>query len=439
MAKIAIVGAGISGLSAAHYLKQAFGDSHQLRIFEQADRVGGHTATVDVHLDGRDYAIDTGFIVYNDWTYPNFIKLLDELGVQSQPTTMGFSVSNTQTGLEWAGGGLDAVFAQRRNLFSPRFLGMLRDIFRFNREAVAELEAGEIDPSKTLGDYLRERRYGQGFIDDYLVPMGAAIWSSGLAAMLDFPLVFFVRFFKNHGLLSIGNRPQWRVIQGGSRSYLGPLCAAFSESIETGADIASIRRSQHGVDILFADGRSEAFDYLLLATHSDQALALLEQPSVAERAILGAIPYNENDVVLHTDASLLPRSEKTWSSWNYRIDGGVQGKAHLTYNMNILQGIESDHTFCVTLNQSDAIDPATILGRFSYAHPEFTLKGMQAQSRWQEIAGVNRTWFCGAYWRNGFHEDGVYSALQAVSSMRGKIAEDEAQRAIVDAAVPAYV
>lgn len=409
--KVAVIGSGISGLACAYYLHR----DHEVHVLERDRRVGGHTATVDVALGGRRYAVDTGFIVFNDWTYPNFIALMDELGVSSKPSNMSFSLSDAASGLEYAGSGLNSLFAQRRNLIRPTFLGMLRDILRFNRESVEDLENGRIPADETLGQYLERKRLGRAFRDDYLVPMGSAIWSADESVMLDFPLQFFVRFFRNHGLLSIKNRPQWRVIEGGSREYLKPLCDPFSSRIRTGTVIAGVQRKELGADIRFEDGRVEHFDAVVFACHSDQALALLDDPSPPEREILGAIPYQNNEVVLHTDTRLLPRNRKAWSSWNYLKRPGTE-RPTLTYNMNILQGLQAPETFCVTLNDTAAINPHKIMGTFNYSHPVFTLPGIAAQERWEEINGGS-TWFCGAYWRNGFHEDGVHSALRVARSI----------------------
>ena len=411
---IAVIGSGISGLACAHYLSA----EHRVHVFEANRQIGGHTATVDVELGTRRYAIDTGFIVFNDWTYPNFIALMDELGVSSKPTTMGFSVHDRERGLEYAGSGLPALFAQKRNLLSPRFLAMVRDILKFNRAAVRDLEAGSVAPEATLGDYLDENGYSAGFRSDYLVPMASAIWSADWKSVEAFPLQFFLRFFRNHGLLSITRRPQWRVIEGGSREYLRPLCQRFESRIHTGCTVAAVRRSDEGVTLEFADGAPRQFDHVVIASHSDQALAMLGDASGAEREILGAIPYQANDVVLHTDTRLLPTRRITWSSWNYRL-GVDQGRAIVTYNMNILQGLSAPETFCVTLNHSSAINPNKILGRFRYDHPVFSREGIAAQGRWDEINGPRRTWYCGAYWGNGFHEDGVVSALRVARAISG--------------------
>jgi len=410
---IAVVGGGISGLACAHYLSS----EHEVSLFEAESQVGGHTATVDVKLGTRRYAIDTGFIVYNDWTYPHFIALLDELGVSSQATEMGFSVRDESSGLEYSGTNLDSLFAQRRNLLSWRFLGMVKDILRFNRETVSDLQAGRLSDEETLGQYLHRNAYSEAFQRYYLIPMGAAIWSADCDTISRFPVSFFLRFFRNHGLLSVTNRPQWRVIEGGSREYLRPLCRRFESRIHTNTDIASIHRPDGGGVLLqLAGGEVLRFDQVVIATHSDQALALLADASSAERDILGALPYQSNEVVLHTDTRLLPRNRKTWSSWNYHLAPGQQ-RAVVTYNMNILQGIQAPETFCVTLNNSAAINPHKILGRFTYDHPVFSLQGIAAQQRWAEINGHHDTWFCGAYWHNGFHEDGVNSALQVAQGI----------------------
>jgi predicted NAD/FAD-binding protein len=385
-------------------------------VFEANRRPGGHTATVDVALGTRRFAVDTGFIVFNDWTYPNFIALMDELGISSKATSMGFSVRDEDSGLEYAGTNLDALFAQRRNLVSPRFLRMVRDILRFNRDSVADLDAGRLADDDTLGAYLDRNSYSDGFKRDYLIAMGSAIWSSDCASMLDFPVQFFVRFFRNHGLLSVKNRPQWRTIEGGSREYIAPLCRRFEERVHTDKPVTRVQRDPAGVTLHFADGDHQRFDQAVIATHSDQALAMLDTPSGAEREVLGALPYQANDVVLHTDTKLLPKNRKTWSSWNYRL-GVDASRAVLTYNMNILQGLDAPETFCVTLNDTASINPHKILGRFRYDHPVFSLDGMAAQARWEEINGVQNTWYCGAYWHNGFHEDGVVSALRVADAI----------------------
>ncbi|MBK5537064.1 FAD-dependent oxidoreductase [Pseudomonas sp. TH05] len=409
--KIAIIGSGISGLTSAYLLNRR----HDITVFEAGSWVGGHTHTVDVSVAGETHAVDTGFIVFNDWTYPNFIRLLGQIGVPFKPTEMSFSVCDAQSGLEYNGNNLNSLFAQRRNLLSPGFWGMLRDILRFNKEALRDLQQQRIAPDTTLGDYLRDQGYGERFIQHYIVPMGAAIWSMSLVEMRGFPLQFFVRFFKNHGLLSVSNRPQWCVIEGGSSRYIEPLSATFRERIRLNCPVSRVERDLSGVLIHSAAG-SERFDKVVFACHSDQALSLLAAPSDAEREILGALPYADNDVVLHTDTRLLPQRKLAWASWNYRLDGSSDTQAAVTYDMNILQGLQSSTTFCVSLNQSAAIDPSKVLARYTYAHPQYSLDAVAAQGRWQELQGAQHSFYCGAYWANGFHEDGVVSALRVAQA-----------------------
>ena len=407
---IAIIGTGISGLTAAWHLHR----EHRLTIFEANDYIGGHTNTVEAEFWGKTYAVDTGFIVYNDWTYPHFIELLAQLGVASQPTLMSFSVRCERTGLEYNGQDLNTLFAQRFNLFRPSFHRMLRDILRFNREAPALLEG---DCEISLNDYLREQRYSREFIEQYIIPMAAAIWSAEPGLMGEMPARFFVQFFKNHGLLSVSQRPQWRVIQGGSRNYVGPLTAPFRDRIRLNCPVEWIRRQPNHVQVKTRHGPVERFDEVVIATHSDQALRLLADPTPREREILGAIPYQENEAVLHTDTRLLPRRKLAWAAWNYHLAEQPQTRVAVTYNMNILQNLDAPVTFCVTLNPSEAIDPARILYRTTYHHPVFTDAGVRAQARRAEISGVNRTWYCGAYWSYGFHEDGVNSGLAVADGL----------------------
>ncbi len=411
MKKIAIIGSGISGLTAAYLLNR----KHDVTVFEKEDRIGGHTATIDFELNGRAYSIDTGFIVFNDWTYPNFIKLLNDIGVEFKPTSMGFSVSCDETGMEYAGNNVKTLFAQKKNVFSIRFWRMLKDIMKFNRRACGDIAQEGFDSTMTLGEYLDVNGYSEAFARFYLVPMGAAIWSASLASMRDFPVTFFIKFFHNHGLLNIVSRPQWRVISGGSKQYLAPLTDSYRDNIVCNAKIKRVYRREGKVEILFEDQERLRFDEVVFASHSDQALNLLGDPSEAERSILSDIPYSENSVVLHTDTTLLPKNTSTWSSWNYRLRANDESALPVvTYDMNILQGITdaSVPTFCVSLNADEYIDSEKVIARFRYSHPQFTVPGFKAQSRWTEINGVNNTWFCGAYWANGFHEDGVVSALR---------------------------
>lgn len=412
MKKIAIIGSGISGLTAAYYLNK----DHDISLYEADSRLGGHTATKQVQVDGKDYFIDTGFIVFNDWTYPNFIKLLTELGVESQPTEMGFSVFSRDTNFEYAGTNLSTLFAQKRNLFSINHWKMLRDIVRFNKEALADLDAGHVASNESLGAYLQRKNYSTVFIDRYLIPMGSAIWSATQGVMLAFPLEFFIRFFSNHGLLNVVNRPQWRVIKGGSHAYIAPLIKNFKHKIKLNSPVNRIVRNKTGVTLI-SNGTAEDFDQVVFACHSDQALAILGDASDDEQKILSSIGYQKNSVVMHTDTQLLPKRKSTWSSWNYLLQSDNHQAPILTYSMNILQGIKSSTEFCVTLNAKDKINVQKILGEYTYSHPVFSQEAVQAQAAWPLINGVNRTWFCGAYWFNGFHEDGVNSALRIVKAL----------------------
>lgn len=413
----AIIGSGISGLGCAYRLARA---GEPVTVFESAKIIGGHTATKRVSVNSGEYDIDTGFIVYNDWTYPQFIALMDELGVDNQRTTMGFSVSDDVSGLEYAGNNLNTLFAQRRNLLSPSFIGMVQDILRFNKVAIADLEAGRLQSGETLQAYLERHHFNEFFRRNYLISMASAIWSANFEESLNFPAEFFVRFFKNHGLLQVKNRPQWRVLKGGSQSYLSPLCAPFNDNIRTSCEVVSVQRAPNTAPrIRTHEGEELIFDDIVIAAHADQALRLLSDADDNESAILSKLPYSENEVVLHTDARLLPKRQLAWSSWNYRLRN-THDQATLTYNMNILQGIDSPETFCVTLNDTASIDPDTILGEYRYAHPQFTIAGVSAQQRWEEINGPRNTWYCGAYWRNGFHEDGLFSGNRVANAILEK-------------------
>ncbi|GBL39866.1 hypothetical protein EMGBD2_11240 [Nitrospirota bacterium] len=415
--KIAIVGTGISGMVAAYLLHR----DHEITVFEGADYIGGHTNTIDVEMDGRTYAIDTGFIVFNDWTYPNFTALLNRLGVASQPSDMSFSVTCERSGLEYNGTNLNTLFAQRRNLLRPSFYRMIRDILRFNRESPELLT--QLEPGPLLGSYLDTHRYSRAFIDHYIVPMGAAIWSADHASILKFPARYLVQFFKNHGMLSVDHRPTWRVVQGGSRRYAEQMVAPFRDRIHLKSPVESISRCPEFVEVRTRlggrDDRTLRFDHVIIGAHSNQALAMLDDPSPSENDILGAIRYQENEAVLHTDASLLPRRKLAWAAWNYHLLPTQPDRAVVTYHMNRLERLSSPHEFCVTLNHTQAIDPAKILRRITYHHPVYSQEAVAAQKRHNEISGINRTSYCGAYWGFGFHEDGVKSAL-AVCKPFGK-------------------
>jgi uncharacterized protein len=420
--KIAIIGSGIAGNVAAHHLHR----EHDLAVFEAGGHAGGHTHTHDIELHGRSYAVDTGFIVFNDRTYPNFLSLLEELGVASQASSMSFSVRDEASGLEYNGTTLNTLFAQRSNVLRPSFLGMVREILRFNREAPALLAAA--DDALALGAFLEAGGYGRRFVDHYLVPMGAAIWSTDPQRMLDFPARYFVRFLHNHGMLSVNDRPVWRTVRGGSREYVRRLTAPFAPRIRLRTAVRGLRRFPGHV-IVETDHGTERFDAAFLACHSDQALALLRDPSRPEREALGAIGYQENEAVLHTDTRLLPRRRLAWAAWNYHVPAVARDRVALTYNMNILQNLQAPETLCVTLNRSEAIDPSRVLKRIVYHHPLYTPAAVAAQSRQRELNGARRTYYCGAYWRFGFHEDGVVSALAALEHFRTDLAAGRQRQA----------
>lgn len=431
--KIAVIGAGIAGLVAAYRLHS----EHDVTVFEAKDYPGGHTNTVDIDLNGERHAIDTGFIVFNDWTYPNFIALLDELGVRSRPTTMSFSFSDAQTGLEYNGHSLNTLFAQRRNLLRPTFYRMLADIVRFNRAARRYI--AECDEGTTVGEFLSRYQFSEPFVQHYLLPMGAAIWSCPIGTFAQFPIRFIVDFYHNHGLLNVLRRPTWRVVEGGSRTYVEAMTRNFRDRIQLRTPIQSVRRLPDGVVVQPRGEPSEPFDHVIFACHSDQALQILgNEATTREREILSAFPYERNVAVLHTDASLLPRTKRAWASWNYRLHGNDSHHASVTYNMNILQSLRSRHTFCVTLNDERRIAPELVLRRLEYQHPVFTVKRRAVQARHCEVLNANRTSFCGAYWRNGFHEDGVVSALAVVNALRSNTPEVRIATAAISPTPPQH-
>jgi predicted NAD/FAD-binding protein len=403
--KMAIIGGGVSGLTAAHLLCK----EHEVTLFEANDYLGGHTNTLDVTHAGSSYAVDTGFIVFNERTYPNFIKLLDKLGVPSQPSVMSFSVVCEASGLQYSATNLDTLFAQRKNLLNLPFWRMLLEILRFNK-ASAELY-GSSDMSLPLGDYLRSRGYSELFIEKFLLPMGAAVWSADPGQFLKFPAAAFVQFFTNHGMLNVVDQPTWRVVKGGSRQYVEPLARPFRERARLSTPIEKVQRCGEHVLVTPRGGEAESFDQVIMACHSDQALAMLADSTNAERELLGAIPYQKNDTVLHTDNRLLPDIPKARASWNCHLPRRQQGSVALTYWMNLLQSISAPVDFCVTLNSPETIAPETIIRRLVYHHPVYSTAAFEAQKRRDEISGVNRTSYCGAYWGWGFHEDGVKSAL----------------------------
>ena len=401
--KIAIIGTGISGLTAAYILNK----KHHITVFEKNDYIGGHTHTHSIN----NINVDSGFIVYNENTYPNFIKLLDQLNVERQKTTMGFSVKSDSDKFEYSGASVNALFAQRSNLFRPFFYRMIFDIIKFNKYAKNDLK--HLSEKITLLEYISDKNFSNSFINHYIVPMGAAIWSTKADSIFNIPALFFIRFFKNHGLLQIFNRPDWWVIKGGSNQYIKKLIKPFHTQIRINTPINKIRRTD--AQVLLSNGRNnteETFDKVIIATHSNQALQMLSDPTKDEEEILRSIQYQNNKAILHTDTSVLPNRKLAWASWNYYLDHLTNRPVSLTYNMKILQNLNSTDTFCVTLNNNQSINKNQIIKYLDYDHPLFNLNAMKAQSRKDEINGKNNTYYCGAYWHNGFHEDGVVSALE---------------------------
>jgi len=410
--KVAIIGSGISGLTAAYLLQK----DHDVTVFEANDYIGGHTHTHEINQNNKAWKVDSGFIVYNEKTYPNFIRLLKKLEVKTQKTTMGFSVKAPEKNLEYSGGSINTVFAQRLNLFKPSFLIMLKDILRFNRLAARELS--KVGESTTINSFLKKHGFSRQFVENYIIPMGAAIWSTAANKTTEMPAAFYIRFFKNHGLLQIFNRPQWFVIKGGSKSYVQKMVESFKKKVLLSCPVKKVERGPSGVKIYFETSPSPMlFDKVVIATHSDQALALLKDPSKDERTILEAFPYQKNTAIVHTDVSLMPKNKSTWSSWNYLLSADVNRPVTLTYNMNILQSLDAKPDFLVTLNSMDEINPSKVIKKIEYNHPLFTVDGVRAQKKKNQISGHNNTFYCGAYWGNGFHEDGVNSALDVCKAL----------------------
>ena len=413
--RVAIIGAGVSGLVCAHRLHS----EHDVVLFEASDRAGGHANTVRVETEAGAYDLDTGFIVFNDRNYPNFERLLDELDVETQASLMSFGVSDGSD-FEYNGASPNGLFASRGQMVRPSFHRMIADLVRFNRDA-RELLASEKDPS--LREWLAVGGYSRAFVERLIVPQAAAVWSADPAQMWSFSARFLVEFFDNHGMLGFRERPRWRTITGGSRRYVEALTRPWRDRLRLWTPVTEITRHPDHVTVSSRESEPERFDAVVIATHSDQALALLADPSERERELLGAIPYQSNEAVLHTDRSLLPRRRRAWASWNYHLDAGAAGRCTVTYHMNRLQSLRADREFCITLNRSAAIDPERIIRTIQYAHPVYTPAGVAVQSRYHEISGRNRTHYCGAYWGWGFHEDGVKSALRVVREIGARRAE----------------
>jgi predicted NAD/FAD-binding protein len=407
--RIAVIGGGISGMVSAFLLNQ----DHTIVLYEANDYIGGHTHTIDVRAGSKTYSVDTGFIVFNEVTYPNFLKLLRRLGVEYQNSSMTFSVKSERDGIEYGAHNLNTLFAQRKNLLAPSFYRMIREIFRFQREFGRLLN--EERQAESLVSYLISRGYSRRFVDYFIIPLGSSLWSTDPKRIHDFPLATFVRFFDNHGFLRIKNPFEWKVIQGGSARYVEKLVEPYKDKVRTGTPVRAVTRNPDKILVQLDHGAVESFDHVVLAVHSDQALALLSDPTPAEQEILGAIPYQENLTMLHTDTRILPERRRIWSSWNYLIPKEERTKPVITYDMNILQTLQAPEEFCVTLNRPEGIAPERIIGTYSYHHPVYTTAAPDAQRRHGEISGVNRTHYAGAYWGYGFHEDGVNGALAACS------------------------
>jgi uncharacterized protein len=413
--RVAIIGAGVSGLTAAYLLHR----EHEITVFEAADYLGGHTNTVRVDTAHETHHIDTGFIVFNDRNYPNFERLLRRLGVQWQPSTMSFSVSDGAGAFEYSSASANGLFANRRHVVTPSFHRMVLDFSRFQRAARALLDHG--DDRLSLRGWLESQRFSREFIERLIVPQASAVWSADPRQLWSFPARFLVRFFENHGMLRLTGRPAWRTVAGGSARYVQALAAPFAHRIHLDAPVRAVTRGEDHVLVTPAGAESQRFDHVILATHSDQALSLLSDPSERELEILSAIPYQDNEAILHTDTRMLPRRRRAWASWNYHLVDDPGGRTTVTYHMNRLQSLRAEQEFCVTLNLGDRMDPDAVLRRISYAHPVYTREGVRAQARVAEISGQRRTHFCGAYWGWGFHEDGVNSGLRVARSFGARL------------------
>jgi len=410
--RIAVIGSGISGLAAAYYLSR----KHEVSVFEKEPRVGGHTHTVTVESSRGPLPVDTGFIVHNDRTYPNLVRLLAKLGVETQPSDMSFGVTCRRTGFEYSSRGLSGFFAQRGNVLRPAQYRLLMEILRFNRKA-PKLLADPAAEGLTLGEAIEQGGYSSLFTERYLYPMASAVWSMSTDAIRSFPALTLLRFFDNHGMLGIDTHPKWNVIRGGSHAYLGPITAPFRDRIHTQASLQSVARSESQVTLRFQDRPAMPFDQVVFACHGNQVLRLLESPSDAERDVLGGFKTSRNEVCLHTDSSLLPVRPGARASWNYHLGQNSGQGATLTYHMNRLQALDVPEQYCVTLNGESAIDPSKVVRRMVYFHPLYTRDAIRAQARWKEVSGMNRTHYCGAYWFYGFHEDGLNSALRVARTL----------------------
>ena len=411
--KIAIVGSGISGNSLAYTLSK----EHDITLFEKNNRLGGHSHTHEIISQGKKINVDTGFIVFNKKTYPLFTKLLDELNVRYEKSDMSFSVFSKDKNFEYNGTSINTLFSQRKNIFNYKFIKMIYEIIKFNKVALTLLSA---KTEISLETFLKQNNFSDYFCKNYILPMGSAIWSSNINSMLKFPAVFFVKFFNNHGMLNINDRPQWLTVTNGSKEYVEKLTASIKKNIRLNCPVKAVKRNKDSVEITSSDG-NEIFDYIFFACHSDEALKLISDPSAQEKEVLSSIPYSKNEVTLHTDESIMPNNKLTWAAWNYNIDSTNDMPIALTYNMNILQNLKTQQTILVTLNDNGNINPEKVLKKINYDHPLFSLRSVEAQKNYGIISGVNRTGFAGAYWGNGFHEDGISSAYNAIKFFKEAI------------------
>jgi uncharacterized protein len=411
--KIAIVGSGISGNSLAYTLSK----DHNITLFEKNNRLGGHSHTHEIISQGNKINVDTGFIVFNKKTYPLFTKLLDELNVKYEKSDMSFSVFSKDRNFEYNGTTLNTLFSQRKNIFNYKFIKMIYEIIKFNKVALTLLST---KTEISLEIFLNENNFSNYFCKNYILPMGSAIWSSNINSMLKFPAVFFIKFFNNHGMLNIDDRPQWLTVTNGSKEYVEKLTSSIKKDIKLNCPVTTVKRNKDSVEIVHSDG-TEKFDYIFFACHSNEALKLISDPSPREKEILSSIPYSKNEVTLHTDESIMPKNKLTWAAWNYNIDTTDDMPIALTYNMNILQNLKTEETILVTLNDNGNINPKKVLKKITYEHPLFSLKSVEAQKNYGIISGVNRTGFAGAYWGNGFHEDGINSAYNAIKYFKEAI------------------
>ena len=412
--RVAIVGSGISGLTCAHLLHRR----HSITLFEADDRLGGHTNTVRVDLPDETQHVDTGFIVHNDRNYPGFQRLLAHLGIETKPSNMSFSVSDGG-GFEYNGSSPNGLFACRSHLVKPSFHRIVVDLLRFNRDARSLVGLNGDGPS--LGEFLDAGGYSRAFVERLIVPQASAVWSADPGQMWEFPASFLAEFFDNHGMLALRGRPQWRSVAGGASRYVEALTAPLADRIRLSTPVQAIRRHRDRVELIPESGGAESFDQVIVAAHSDQALSMLADPTDAEREVLGAIPYQPNEAVLHTDIGQLPRRRRARASWNFHLEREPASRTTVTYDMNRLQALESDTQLCLTLNRTERIDPERVIETIQYSHPIFTEAGVAAQQRWPEVSGVRRTHYCGAYWGFGFHEDGVASALRVCERFGEKL------------------